>query len=218
MQFLPVNLAMALPRKVLEQLEKLSEGSLGTALRNACNAFDNKAISADTGGPRLSVRALARFSSDPDGHEASRLDRAKKERNEIWAKAQAVRREHWKIELWKPASKSQEFKSQILQYRSASKVSVELHEKHRACILSADLLGEAPTPWTCAAFDKTHESRLEMLVQAVAGMDSECSFAFAFDGRVRENRKIIEDAFAKASVSSTELAELWFSYEKAAGF
>ena len=114
--------------------------------------------------------------------------------------------------------KSQEFKSQILQFRSASKVSVELNEKHRACILSADLLGEAPTPWTCAAFDKTHESRLEMLVQAVAGMDSECSFAFAFDGRVRENRKIIEDAFAKASVSSTELAELWFSYEKAAGF
>ena len=89
---------------------------------------------------------------------------------------------------------------------------VELNEKHRACFLSADLVGEGQPGWSNSAFEKKHSQRLELLASALAEMDSESSFAFVFDGRIRENRKVIEDVFAKVSV--TETAELWLSYEK----
>ena len=199
-------------RKVFDKLEKLSDGELGKALQTTCQAFDSKDMPADSSGPRLSVRALARYSSDPEGQENERLDRAKKERAEIWSKAKAVRKQHWQIEVWTSTSKAQDLKAQMLTARAAFKATVELNEKHRACFLSADLVGEGQPGWSNSAFEKKHSQRLELLASALAEMDSESSFAFVFDGRIRENRKVIEDVFAKVSV--TETAELWLSYEK----
>ena len=202
-------------RQVFETLEKMpADTDLGRKLRDACAAFESQAVATDASGPQLSVRALARLSSDPDGPEKDRLMRAKKERAEVWAKAVAVRKQHWQIIKWSSGGKAQEAKSQLLDQRSSSKVVVELNERHRGYFLSADLLGESSPPWAPGAFDQKHMDRLKALVSAVTELDGESSFVFAFDGRSRENRKLIEESFTKSKIALTEMAELWLSYDK----
>ena len=50
-----------------------------------------------------------------------------------------------------------------------------------------------------------------MIGQVLAELDSESSFTFAFDGRAKEHRDILEDCFEK--VNSSEMMDLWISYD-----
>ena len=169
-------------------------------------------IDVDAEAPRLRIRALARLSSDPS--ETDRLARAKKERAEVWCKAVAIRKTVWQIVKFTKgsSSKAADIKSDLLDARAAAagKVNLELNEKYRGVFLSADLVGE-PTPgWSPGSFAQEHKERLKTLADAVVHMDSESAFTFAFDGRSRENRKIVEESFA--SIPVTEQAELWLSF------
>ena len=174
-------------------------------------------MTADATAPTMSVRTLARLSSDPDvADEKMRLQRAKKERAEVWQKAVAIRKQHWKIVLWsKASSKAADYKTDLIEARSSSKVAVELNERHRAMVLCADLCGEpAVLPWTPGPLEKITVERLKAMATAMSELESESTFTFFFDGRSKESRKMLEDVLAKAS--STEVAELWISYAKPA--
>ena len=204
-------------KKVLESIEKDRSSNFGQAVSKACDAFDRKAVeTAEAAAPTMSVRALARWSSDPDSAEADRLSRAKKERADVWAKAVAIRKQHWRILQWRSPKVAQDYKAQILADRAGNpaKVQLELNERHRAVILSADLSGEPTAPaWGNGPLDSKAYAKFKTLCCVAADLERDASFHFFFDGKNRENRKVIEDAVAK--VSPTETAELWVSYEKA---
>ena len=93
---------------------------------------------------------------------------------------------------------------------AAGKLNLELNEKHRGVFLSADLVGEPAPGWSPGSFAQEHLDRLKVLADAVVQRDGESSFASAFDGRSRENRKILKESFAGIAV--TEQAERWLSY------
>ena len=50
-----------------------------------------------------------------------------------------------------------------------------------------------------------------MIGKVLAELDSESSFTFAFDGRAKEHRTVLEECFQ--NVNSTEMMDLWISYD-----
>ena len=114
-------------------------------------------MAVDDSGPRMSVGILARLHSDPDVAGSLRLERAKRERAEVWSKVVQIRKQRWRIELWSRRAKNSDFKAYLLLARSESKVAAELNEKHSAFFVCADLLRPYiwhPTTahWGCRQF------------------------------------------------------------------
>ena len=196
----------------MDYLEKGSDDNLAAKIRAACQAFEAEDFSADGSGstPRLNIRTLARHASDPDDSSGGRLARAKKERAEVWQKAVAIRKQHWRIEMWSGWT-AKDIKADLVKFRSQSKVQTELNEKHKAFFLSADLLGESNPAWSVGSFEKKHTDRICMIGKVLAELDSESSFTFAFDGRAKEHRTVLEECFQ--NVNSTEMMDLWISYD-----
>ena len=153
----------------MDYLEKGSDENLAA---RACQAFEADEVSADGSGstPRLNSHA-----SDPDDSSGGRLARAKKERAEVWQKAVAIRKQHWRIEMWSGWT-AKDIKVDLVKFRSQSKVQTELNEKHKAFFLSADLLGESTPAWSVGSFEKKHTDRICMIGKVLAELDSESSF------------------------------------------
>ena len=125
----------------MDYLEKGSDDNLAAKIRAACQAFEAEDFSADGSGstPRLNIRTLARHASDPDDSSGGRLARAKKERAEVWQKAVAIRKQHWRIEMWSGWT-AKDIKADLVKFRSQSKVQTELNEKHKAFFLYSSLV------------------------------------------------------------------------------
>ena len=204
-------------QRLLQALETDRETEFCKKIGAACAALEEKQISSEGGAPSLSVRQLARLQSEGDEAEAERVTRAKKERDEIWAKAVAIRKKHVEIvdvsKLKKKPSTSSELKQQILGQREGNS-DLGLNEAHRGIFLAADLSGEMSPPWQLSSsMTKACLTTFKLCLGAVEEMGSrECEFHFLLDGRDRESRKLMEDAFSK--VPATELCEIWVSYSK----
>ena len=206
-------------QKVLEALEKDQETGLGQRVATACAALSEKKVEEKkASAPSLSVRQLARMGSDSDTLEAERLQRAQRERDELWEKAVAVRKTHAKvvnlaeIKPKKPTTAS-EFVKVILHNRS-SKSELALNEKHRGVFVSADLISDGDPPWSVATMWKDGQQKFKLSLATVRELGQrEAEFHFLFDGRNRDSRKQMEDTFQK--VPNIEICELWLSYSKA---
>lgn len=206
-------------QKILEALEKDQETGLGQRVATACAALSEKKVEEKKAfAPSLSVRQLARMGSDSDTLEAERLQRAQRERDELWEKAVAVRKTHVKIvnlaeiKPKKPTTAS-EFVKVILHNRS-SKSELALNEKHRGVFVSADLISDGDPPWSVATMWKDGQQKFKLSLATVGELGQrEAEFHFLFDGRNRDSRKQMEDTFQK--VPNTEICELWLSYSKA---
>lgn len=206
-------------QKILEALEKDQETGLGQRVATACAALSERKVEEKkASAPSLSVRQLARMGSDSDTLEAERLQRAQRERDELWEKAVAVRKTHVKIvnlaeiKPKKPTTAS-EFVKVILHNRS-SKSELALNEKHRGVFVSADLISDGDPPWSVATMWKDGQQKFKLSLATVGELGQrEAEFHFLFDGRNRDSRKQMEDTFQK--VPNTEICELWLSYSKA---
>lgn len=165
-------------------------------------------VSAAQGAPEMGVRCLARLNSDPCGPSPEeKKELIKKEREQLWNKAQAQRKKFCRLVLWTDKTKDG-LDTATKKHSPAKAFSGKLNEAHRAFVFSCDLVQEYDAqPWTAFACPKgpAVEARLSFLASRSGPVD----FCFMFDGRSRPARRMIEDTFEKAKLG---LEETWIVY------
>ena len=87
------------------------------------------------------------------------------------------------------------------------KFQAKLGESHRGVILSMDLLQEAnAAPWLATFAPSSSGGLGQALLEFISTKPAaKTDFAFAFDGRNRQNRRAIEDAFDAGGKTASEL-------------
>jgi hypothetical protein len=160
-----------------------------------------------------SLRQLARVSTDPGGvSQGEQLEQMKKERTELWKKARTQRQRFVQLALWKTRTK-EGLEAVVQKTKSVASFACKLNETHRAFICSMDLLHEADTqPWATACVPKG--ASVEALLSFLCSREGPTDFAFAFDGRSRAVRRVLEDTF-EASKKTVE--EVWVIYQGQGG-
>ncbi|CAE7794739.1 unnamed protein product [Symbiodinium sp. CCMP2592] len=145
--------------------------------RNSCS---------DTSVPSLSLRTLARLSSDPE-LPSVQLE----ERKEVWSKAQACRRKLCHVAqattLAEIMAAVERFKENVVKPRT----SLKLNEAHMLVILSLDCVQEpTTTPWrpTKAGVDK---KLVEAPMQYLKTLNKSFEIGFVFDGRNKGHREAV---------------------------
>jgi hypothetical protein len=164
-------------------------------------------VSADKALPGLSVRQLARLSSDAGGvSPEERRDAIAQERSDLWKKAKEVRQKYVQFAIVK--TKSADAISQLVNKAgSISQAKAKLNESHRAFVCSMDLLGEADTtPWANTYTPKG--PYVDACLAYMATREGNADFCFAFDGRNRTSRRVLEDTFSKCKHTQ----EIWIVY------
>ena len=163
--------------------------------------------------PGPSMRQLARISSDPGGvSQGEQLEQMKKERADLWKKARAQRQRFVQLALWKTRTK-EGLEAVVQKAKSVASFAGKLNETHRAFICSMDLLQEADAqPWATACVPKG--AAVDARMSFLCSREGPTDFAFAFDGRSRTVRRVLEDTF-EASKKSVE--EVWVIYQDSGG-
>ena len=119
-----------------------------------------------------------------------RRAKAQAERNELWAKSQALRKKY--VTLGLVRSKTQDGLSALLAKSLAVKnFEGKMGEQHRLFVFSGDLSGEsASTPWANLSGPPAGMDELIGFIKTSSAADYD--FCLAFDGRSRETRAAIE--------------------------
>ena len=199
------------PAVELHKVEGESLGGLGTKLREFMRLASPvvPATIQEQGAPAPSLRCLARISSDPGG--VSLEDRKAaivKERQQLWAKAQAQRKRFCRMALWDDRT-LQGLEAVVKNNHVVSGFSGKLNEAHRAFVLSCDLISENDkAPW--AAFACPRGPAVDARLSYMLARDGSTDFVFFFDGRSRQARRLVED---KAHEKTVTLEEAWIVYK-----
>jgi len=167
-------------------------------------------VSTDSALPGISIRQLARISSDSGGvSPEERLHSIAQERADLWKRAKEMRQKYVQLALVK--TKTAEAIDQLVRKAgSVSSCKCKLNEAHRAFICSMDLLGEAESsPWAAPFAPKG--AYIDACMAYLTSRDGSADFCFAFDGRHRLNRRMLEDAFNKRK----HVQEIWIVYKLA---
>ncbi|CAE6929897.1 unnamed protein product [Symbiodinium sp. CCMP2592] len=163
------------------QMEKSDKGEKKT-LANLVVAE----LLQDTSAPSLSLRTLARLSSDPE-LPSVQLE----EQKEVWSKAQACRRKLCHVAQ---ATTSTEIMAAVERFKEnvvKPRTNLKLNEAHMLVILSLDCVQEpTTTPWrqTQKGLDK---KLLEAPMQYLKALNKSFEIGFVFDGRNKGHREAV---------------------------
>eukprot|EP00435_Cladocopium_sp_Y103_P010261 s794_g2.t1 len=162
---------------------------------------------SDTGAPKMTVRTLARMSSDPDADLATQ-----RERDEIWRQAQALRKKVVNLAFGRTEADLNALWNKPVAEEVKS-FAGELNESHRLWVLSTELLEEKQmTPWSAigSLTDKGDAKNLLKFIQNNATKPFD--FVLVWDGRSLANRKFLDEELKVLQNASTT-TELWITYK-----
>ncbi|CAJ1455384.1 unnamed protein product [Effrenium voratum] len=158
--------------------------------------------------PGMSVRQLARLSSNPEDVESKARERA-----EIWRQAQNLRK---KLISFTVASKESDFSG--LWDRSCAETvrafngAMSQPKGHRLFVASCDLHEDGQlSPWSTVSSAQDTQRLKSTLRFLVSTATKNSDFVLAFDGRSAQNRRLLEDELQTLQNPSTS-TELWIAF------
>ena len=198
----------------LEDLQSSKDNGLAVEFQSALGALDDdtkNVTEASASAPAVPMRVLARMNSNPDEDLGHKREQALQERREVFQKASSARKGLVQIALQPTPCTAAGIKS-LYQKSPAASFKGALNESHRAFFLSMDLVGEAKNGFQgLAGIPPRSTDSVKAKLEFMRGVASPFDLVFVFDGRVRDNRRLIEAELLK-NCPESQVAEMWITY------